>query len=264
MCVITHNKKASRKLTKEEFEAAWNRNSHGFGLMYSNGKQITVLKSMELEKSFEIYKQAMDTAKDGVVVSHFRMATHWPRTIANCHPFYCGKDEYGGDMYLVHNWILWFTSKEHPEWSDTRIFANLLSNLPNAYHKMDEYINHINKQCSWDKILIMDSRWNVFYFWKTGVDIVEGENGIWASNDSPTPRRSFTSYFKRGDSHHEKKKDFSTSTGGGTIPALWTFVWVPSPQDEKENAGSIFCNWILHCNGYFINKMGYVQYYPNK
>lgn len=60
-------------------------------------------------------------------------------------------------MQLVHNGVLGFTSKANPDWSDTKIFATALQRFPRDYHKMEEYAEMIEKQLSWDKILIMDS-----------------------------------------------------------------------------------------------------------
>lgn len=92
MCVIIHNKPSSRILTKEEFTQSFNRNPHGFGLMYSKDEEIVVEKSLDLTESYKMYQKAYADCKGGNLVTHFRMATHGSIKLDNCHPFPCGLD----------------------------------------------------------------------------------------------------------------------------------------------------------------------------
>lgn len=259
MCVIIHNKKLSRRLTRDEFDSSWQRNPHWFWVMYSKDSRVIVKKSLDKEESFSLYNDAFDDANWGNVVTHFRMATHWPVTMDNTHPFYCGKDVNWWDMYLVHNGVLWYTDKNRPTWSDTRILAYSLSWKPKWYVVKQEWIDLINSLCSWDKILIMDSCWEVHYFWAQWVDIVEWENWIWASNTSPKP--FFSSYggsMKKFDDKDSTKKK-SNPRNEDIRPQENTFVWVPKPEQETNEA--FYYNWVLHCAGYYVDESGYVRYY---
>lgn len=260
MCVLLCNRIGSRKLTREEFNNWWNTNPHGFWVMYSDGEKLIVYKSMDLNESFTLYEKAYEEAKWGNVVSHFRMATHGVKTIDNVHPFYCGKDEYGGDMMLAHNGIIQYDAKSIWEKSDTRLFAEWLSTFPNGYEKMDEYKYLINSYLTWDKVIIMNSRGEPHYFGSVGMEM---DGDIWASNGSC----KVYSIFNKLPSLLQKSNPITPpSEGAAKVPVAWTFVGIPSISDETKIPWSVYSinSWQLHCTWYFIDKHGYARHYTNK
>ena len=243
MCVIVHNKAGSRNLTKQEFDKCWNSNSDGFWVMYAKDSQLIIEKSLLQKESYELYLKAMAEAEWGNVISHWRFKTHWPVSIENVHPFICWMDSSGGSMGLVHNGILAYTSKDNPTWSDTRILAHALTRFPRDYHKMEEYQEMINKQLSWDKVLIMDSTWHVEYF---GAKWVTVDEGIWASNWCPIIYNM----------QQLAKKWVNINWAPYDFGKFWK---IPSKKDETSI--SYFHDWILYFDEFFVNEKGIVCEY---
>lgn len=280
MCVLIHNKPNSRKLTRDEFNASWFRNPHGFGVMYSKDNKVVVKKSMNIDESFRLYEESYADAKWASVVTHFRFKTHGEITIANVHPFPCGKDKWGGTMWLAHNGVLGFTSKEYPSYSDTRILSLMLSRLPAHYVEMKQHVDYINELCSWDKIIIMDSRGNCYYFGASGVDVVGWEKGIWASNSAPIVkivRECYVHKFKREEEVSKTEKASTEEEVKLLVPETkkkiffrfpsrldseWRYLWIPSKMDE------IWTDWAYH-NGslygdsYYIDKNWFWHFYES-
>lgn len=248
MCVIVMNSKGSRKLTLEEFDQCWRRNPHGFGIMYSENDMVVSQKTMELESAFNLYNEVMELI-DGNVVSHFRFATHWSVGIANTHPFDCGLDDTGGNMMMVHNGILGYSSKTEPDKSDTRLLCDILKRFPMGYIKRQEYVDAINKQLSWDKILIMSSNWDVSHF---GADWVKIDDGIWASNDAPRIYKKTMTMIDIGREIKSSSKKM----------VLWEFYGIPSMKDEDDDR--YFYNGILYGDEYIVNRKWYVEEYDER
>ncbi len=246
MCVIVHNRAGSRNLTYQEFAKCWGSNSDGFGLMYSKDSQLVIEKSLLLKDSYELYLKAMAEATDGNVVSHWRFKTHWVVSLENIHPFVCWMDSTGGTMGLVHNGVLGYTSKNNPTWSDTRILAHALTRFPRDYHKIAEYQDMINKQLSWDKVLIMDSTWHVEYF---GAKWVTVDEGIWASNWCPIIYNM----------QQLAKKWVSINWAPYDIGKFWK---IPTKKDETDSA--YFYNGILYFDEFYVDRDGFVTEYQEK
>lgn len=259
MCVIVHNRPNSRNLTREEFNKCWATNRDGYGLMYAKDWVVEVRKSMELDESYELYLEAMRTAPEGNVVSHFRYKTHWPISKDNVHPFPCGLDESMWVMHLVHNWVLGYTSKENPSWSDTRILATWLQRCPKGYHKLAPFQEMINKQLSWDKVLIMDTTWHVEYFGDEGIMV---DDGIWASNWAPVI------YKKQVVADCCKTNCKSISNWVTTYTVNWKdytvgkFYKLPEKSDETDNI--YFYKGELFFDEFMIDEDGMVIEYQEK
>lgn len=248
MCVIVMNSKGSRKLTEAEFNQCWRRNPHGYGIMYVVDSVVISKKTMELPSAFELYNQVMDL-NTWNVVSHFRFATHGSVGIANTHPFDCGLDDSGGNMMLVHNGVLGYSSKLEPDKSDTRLLCDILKRFPRGYTKLQEYNDAINKQLSWDKILIMDSSGNVSHYGAAGVAV---DDGIWASNNAPITYNKPNTMIDLGRETKSNSKKM----------VLGEFYGIPSIKDESEDA--YFYNGILYGDEFLVNRKWYVEEYSER
>ena len=90
-------KPAGEILTKNMLHTAWCQNPDGAGFAYLQNKQVTIERGFfhfkEFWKSYRQY-QHLDC------LIHFRLATHGPRSVNNCHPFTIA------DGAMVHNGIL--------------------------------------------------------------------------------------------------------------------------------------------------------------
>lgn len=186
MCVIIHQKKDKRQVTLDEFQSSWHTNPHGFGMMYFYNGSVRTYKSMNINEAWQEYKKLSDDLMDETdFVLHFRFSTHGTIGLANCHPFHCGNGK-----YLVHNWVLGYTSDKpwEEDFSDTRLLAKTLVDI-DGNETNNNWLNNpvvcdfVNRVCTWDKILVMDTDGKVHYFWAKWVHSPCWE--LWASNDSP-------------------------------------------------------------------------------
>lgn len=181
MCVIIHQPKDNRQVTLEEFQSAWQSNPHGFWLMYFSNDKVCVEKSMKMMESWDIYNNlASELEWETDFVLHFRWATHGSKNLDNTHPFPCGNGK-----YLVHNWVLGYESQvpSETDYSDTRLFASTLEKFPWEWLDSEVMCDFVQSVCTWDKVLVMDNTWKVYYFgdkWEMSPDWK-----LWASNDSP-------------------------------------------------------------------------------
>lgn len=199
MCVIIHQKKDKRQVTREEFESSWYSNPHGFGMMYMHNGAVRTYKSMNMNEAYAEYnKISTDFMDETDFVLHFRFSTHWSIGISNTHPFHCGNGK-----YLVHNGVLGYSSTKpwEEDFSDTRLLAKTLETIDgentwNNWLDNEVVCDFVNSVCTWDKILVMDTNGEVHYFGKKGVCSPCGE--LWASNESPF---EYTTYITGGDEY---------------------------------------------------------------
>ena len=199
MCVIIHQWKGKRNVTYKEFSNAWSANPHWFGLMTFVDGRVCVDKAMKLQDAWEIYSSyAEEVGWQENMVLHFRMATHWSINRSNTHPFHCGNGK-----YLVHNGVLGYTSKKpwEEDMSDTRLLAQALekfdSNPNDNWLDNDVVTDMVHKICSWDKVVVMDTNGDVWFFGAKGLMSSDGE--LWASTNAPFSSYSYCSYANEGD-----------------------------------------------------------------
>jgi predicted glutamine amidotransferase len=106
MCIIIHQRKGKRNVTREEFNTSWSNNPDGFGIMYHAYGSVLTGKALNIQDAWDLYQEALERGgTDTDYVLHFRMATHGEVTLSNCHPFPCGNGK-----YLVHNGVFGFHS----------------------------------------------------------------------------------------------------------------------------------------------------------
>lgn len=128
--------------------------------------------------------------------------------MANTHPFHCGNGK-----YLVHNGVLGYSSDKvgEEDFSDTRLLALTLEKIENGlgsnWLESSIVCDFLNSTCSWDKILVMDTDGQVYYFGDSGVKSPCGQ--LWASNDSPF----YTCGYSKSQISIIKDNDFDYSQG---------------------------------------------------
>ena len=178
MCVIIHQPSTSRQVSFKEFQNSWNSNPDGFGLMYADNGVVHTIKSMTMMDSWEKYESISSIWTD--IVLHFRFATHWTTNLTNTHPFPCGNGK-----YLVHNGVLGYESddKDKLDFSDTRLLAETLSKYQGEWLDDPVMMHMVESVCTWDKILVMDTKWEVHYFGCDG--LMSKDKELWASNGAP-------------------------------------------------------------------------------
>lgn len=191
MCVIIHQARGKRQVTYEEFRSSWQTNSDWFGMLYFDTEleKVIAYKNMNMAQSWKEYDEVVNNYIDTDIILHFRMSTHWTTDLANCHPFPCGNSK-----YLVHNGVFGYHDTTRPTFSDTRLLAESLSKYQWEWLDDDIIREMMNSICSWDKVLVMDSKWDVWFFGAKWV--MSEDEQLWASNTSP-----FNSYMKTKWSH---------------------------------------------------------------
>lgn len=112
MCILIHNTPKSR-LTKEHWADMLRRNQDGFGAMYSDGKRVHVIKTLDgsPEELDFIYRKYL-RGREAVI--HLRMQTHGAINMDNCHPY-----KVTDDLYMAHNGVLSTGNWDDPSKSDT-------------------------------------------------------------------------------------------------------------------------------------------------
>lgn len=149
MCLIAYTPTVSSRLTYTEITKAFASNGDGAGLMFSDGKTLTIDKGLFTVDEFcEAYYSIPDSYP---VVSHFRWATHGKKNSDNCHPFALCEGRVG----MVHNGIL--PSPESGE-SDTKFWADTVfwGRRP-GFLMSHAFRDHVEKVIGYNKIVLMDS-----------------------------------------------------------------------------------------------------------
>lgn len=110
MCIICIKKQGVKKPTDEQINNMADNNPDGFGMMWSDGKKLHWLKTMDVK---DILKQNKKITDDMPAVYHFRIATHGSVQKNNCHPFI---DKEMG-LGFAHNGVL--SIKNEGDWTDS-------------------------------------------------------------------------------------------------------------------------------------------------
>lgn len=169
MCVIVHHPKG-KKVSKTDFDNMWQKNSHGFGMMYLSpgGKKIEVFKSMDQAEAWEFY----NTHEFVKYAMHFRIATHGNIDLDNVHPY---KVKEG--MFLMHNGIITIPCPRK-NMSDSYHFGLLLSQftVQEMYEERDNIESALGAN---SKVLIMTPHHDIFFNKRLGTS---EKDGFWYSN----------------------------------------------------------------------------------
>jgi len=103
----------------DRFKIAATANPDGFGFAISTGKKIVTYHSMDFDEVANKFIDLRPT-HNGPAIFHFRWATHGSETVANCHPFFLGKDS---QSVVGHNGVLPVAIPKGDVRSDTKVFA---------------------------------------------------------------------------------------------------------------------------------------------
>lgn len=233
MCVIICGN--PNNIKTEYLKNAYEKNPHGFGLMYLKNKKIVAVKY--LPKNFKQVLKTFDKHKNKTnqIAIHFRLATVGYKNNFNSHPFFITNEKLFGDTFdcaLMHNSPLIPAPLLSEKYSDSYYFSRyilrpILKNKPelilnqsflNALDKI------INAECD-TRVLLLNNKNNSFIFlgeWHDYKNLKVSntyslENYFGNSTTSEdyfnTPYKSGHKYFSDDDSNYKfksySKKDLS-------------------------------------------------------
>ena len=187
MCIAIY-KPADKVLSKELLSNCFDNNSDGAGFAYINTdlygkKRLKVYKSLSFENFYKKYERATRIATDSPFLIHFRIKTHGPVDIPNCHPFYINKNE-----VFIHNGIISGVGYDK-DVSDTRLFNDLiLKQLPKGWKDQKVYQLLVESFIGFSKLVVL----NVDKSFKI-LNESKGEwfEGCWMSNNSYKAKKSY-------------------------------------------------------------------------
>lgn len=170
-------------------DQGWRDNSDGWGLMYSDGKNIVVKKGMNING----LKPLLTNLNGAPYVLHYRWATHGTKGLDNCHPFKVTKK-----LYMAHNGVINIDCT-NKLMSDTWHFAQLLrgDGLDHTTIKEKEVIKSIEKAIGKsNKLAFLDDKGSITL---ANEDSGTWKDGVWFSNTNSFPFEGYgwESYFNR-------------------------------------------------------------------
>lgn len=116
MCLIIARDTRTPTQKGFPFSAVWGHNHDGFGIAISDGKRLTVHKTMRRARAQDLLTTAL--AGDKPFIAHFRFRTRGKRNIGNVHPFRLGRHK----VMYAHNGTLETDEGAHGE-SDSVMFG---------------------------------------------------------------------------------------------------------------------------------------------
>lgn len=203
MCIAIYNN--NNELPFEIIRNSFNCNPDGAGLMFvKQGKSgihtLHTFKSFDLMQLYKNYLEALEQAKDGKVVLHFRIGTQGKLSKTNVHPFLNWRNRLG----FVHNGVIREFSSwqfraglKNDNYSDTWHFNDrIVSNLPATFMKSVRVQRELERYLTnqgWNKMIFMDEQARVAIL-NAKLGLWEGEN--WFSNDSYLGRNKYAGNVK--------------------------------------------------------------------
>ena len=182
MCIAIF-KPAEATIGREILECCEDSNRDGFGFaVASGGLHYRRYPGRELFETFCNDLAMLTNGKPAIV--HFRIATHGPVTLENCHPFAINKG-----LAMIHNGIIDTPIQKNQEHlSDTWHYtANVLRKLPAGFERSEGTIELIRRTIGWSRMVFLD---------RTGRHTIINEqsgiweqDGCWYSNNSYKPSR---------------------------------------------------------------------------
>jgi len=153
MCVIASIDKGC-KIEKENFDACFDSNPDGFGMMYVKDSVVVIQKTLIKKVAWNLYDYAISNGlhNDSPFILHFRIGTSGGKNMNNCHPFFVNKNSNTQRrLAFCHNGIL---HKGSATKSDTVMFneeilskiePDLYSGNSGAFKLVEKYIGANNK-----------------------------------------------------------------------------------------------------------------------
>lgn len=119
MCLIVYRKEG-QILTDDFIRDVAQKNPHGWGIMFNrpSDNKVVFRKGLDLDEFFTNFHPLQE--KDIPCVIHFRVRTHGPIDVDNCHPF-----KVVNGVYFMHNGTINITipKKDDGKASDTSVFV---------------------------------------------------------------------------------------------------------------------------------------------
>jgi len=166
MCIIAVAGNG-KTVTEDKFRACFYANPDGFGMMWVDGGQIQMYKTLQYEEALKRYKEIDEGfCESSPIILHFRIGTQGPNDIGNCHPFYVNSK-----VSFCHNGILsdysrGYGNQQPYKWvkggdkddSDTVLFnKDILKQLPEDFLLNDTTLNLIDDFVgSGNKLVFLD------------------------------------------------------------------------------------------------------------
>lgn len=210
MCVIIE-REPGKVIPAKQLDLACEIDNHGYGLVYHDGKELKVFRSIKANDPKEVGER-LQKLKDYKVWLHLRHATVGAVNLENSHPFILGtKKKIGIDLLMMHNGTLYeykptdTTSTESDTLQFVKRFAIPLAMRFAAFDGKklldDQFYSYLmKKEAGYVSILLLiDGAGNVL---KINGDKGKDYDWGWASNDHLT------------DTQHMRSKSRTTYYGG--------------------------------------------------
>lgn len=177
MCVIVHLEK-DKTISKKQLELCYNRNPHGWGIMFARDGVIKTHKEVSNFKEFlKVWK---DIPTDAERAIHFRIKTHGEVNDANCHPF-----SPIPDVYMMHNGVI-DTVLVEEKMNDTHNYCTyelgpIMKAWPNWIDD-NQFKEVVNKGVGSSRLLFMDNTGKVLkinqqeWKWRDGCSFSNGSS----------------------------------------------------------------------------------------
>lgn len=184
MCLLVYEKKWTRRLSKDEFNSAWNINSDWVGILLKRWSNLAVRKVEDREVAWWLYNSVNELDYEELII-HFRMWTSWGKGVDKIHPF-----TIADNTYLFHNWVIavWQPANK----SDTEHLADIIKSIAPREELLFSRISDDIKKIGWtyNKFIIASPR---------GIKIINEDaghwnEGTWYSNYWYTVRKYFNNY----------------------------------------------------------------------
>jgi glutamine amidotransferase len=178
MCIAIY-KPAGKIISKESLAQCFKTNPDGAGFMYAKDKELYYDKGFF---TFDEFYEEYSKIEQEQCLIHFRIKTHGPISVDNCHPFMVNKG-----LGFIHNGII--GGYGSADVSDTRHFnaavlKPLVSKYGNSVLQMPAIKDLIESRIGYSKLAFLDRHGNYELF---NEDKGVWDNDIWYSNNSYKP-----------------------------------------------------------------------------
>ena len=170
MCLLITQSADAEPFSYDQVEDFYWFNSDGIGIMYPDNGELVVKKALPKEP-LECFEFIRENAEGRNCAIHFRMRTHGPVDIDNCHPYLILPN-----LWLMHNGILRIGNDADKTKSDTWHYINaylrpLLKDNPSLAFE-DVFIELISDHVgTGNKFVIMDNEGRIAHYnYESGVE----------------------------------------------------------------------------------------------
>lgn len=157
MCCIIYRPKDAPLIKEENIKKIIDKNPHGWGISYNNGKTISTIRSLKMEDALE---EIQKLEKENIeFLFHARWATHGDKTIENCHPYNLRNG------VLFHNGTINIPISKKDKKSDTWYFSKIL-NKKLKKTNIEKLLNKYNEIIGESRLAIMENNGNIIFHGK--------------------------------------------------------------------------------------------------